>query len=185
MECDKNGYTGDTYCLGCGEKVQTGTDILAKHILSKVNAKDATHDANGNIAYYDCTKCDKFFKDDKAAEEVALKDTVILKGEHAYDATLKSDNDNHWKECSCGDKIDVKAHEFGEFKVTKEATATEKGSKEIECSVCGYKFVEEIAATGKPATPQTGDSANWMIWILFAIVSFGTVAVTYVSKKRR
>ena len=34
----------------------------------------------------------------------------------------------------------MKAHEFGEFKVTKEANATEKGSKEKECSVCGYKY---------------------------------------------
>lgn len=185
MECDKNGYTGDTYCLGCGEKVQTGTDVLAKHNLSKVNAKDATHDANGNIAYFDCAKCDKFFKDEQAAEEVALKDTVILKGEHAYDATLKSDKDNHWKECSCGDKIEVKAHEFGEFKVTKEANATEKGSKEKECSVCGYKIVEEIPATGKLSSPQTADGMNWMIWMVLALVSIGSVSIVCVNKKRR
>ena len=91
---------------------------------------------------------------------------------HSYGTDWKSDTNNHWHECACGDKVDTAAHTF-KWVTDKEATATEKGSKHEECSVCGYKkAAAEIPATGsgngsasqptKPGStgaPQTGDSS--------------------------
>ena len=57
---------------------------------------------------------------------------------HSYGTDWKYDSTNHWHECSCGDKSDLTAHSF-KWVTDKEATATEKGSKHEECTVCGYK----------------------------------------------
>lgn len=57
-----------------------------------------------------------------------------------------SDDSAHWHKCACGDKIDESAHTF-EWVVVKAPTATEKGSKQQKCKVCGYKLAEvEIPA---------------------------------------
>ena len=91
---------------------------------------------------------------------------------HSYGTAWKCDGTNHWHECACGDKADTAAHTF-KWVTDKEATATEKGSKHEECTVCGYKkAAAEIQATGsgsgsasqptKPGgtgSPQTGDSS--------------------------
>lgn len=67
---------------------------------------------------------------------------------HSYGTEWKSDKSNHWHECTCGDKADQAAHTF-KWVVDKEATATGKGSKHQECTVCGYKeSAVEIPATG-------------------------------------
>lgn len=56
----------------------------------------------------------------------------------------KSDADYHWVE----GKEDAKAaHVWDGGKVTKEATATDKGEKQFTCTVCGYVKTEEIPAT--------------------------------------
>ena len=57
---------------------------------------------------------------------------------HNYGAEWKYDETNHWHECECGNKADITAHTFKQI-IDKEATATEKGSKHEECTVCGYK----------------------------------------------
>ena len=57
---------------------------------------------------------------------------------HKYGTEWKHDETNHWHECECGNKADITAHTF-KWIVDKEATATEKGSKHEECTVCGYK----------------------------------------------
>lgn len=50
-------------------------------------------------------------------------------------------------------------HSYGEWTVTKEATATEDGSRERVCSVCQNKETEVIPATGssKPEDPEDPD----------------------------
>ena len=118
---------------------------------------------------------------------------------HTHDvdtAKFESDETNHWNTCSgCSEKQNVAAHEF-EWKIDKEATATEKGSKHEECKVCGYKKAAvEIPATGTPTeptkptdpqSPQTGDSSNMVLWIALLFVSGAGVAGTTVfSRKRR
>ena len=122
--------------------------------------------------------------------------TSALGHTHAVDTTkYESDETNHWNTCSgCSEKQNVSAHEF-EWKIDKEATATEKGSKHEECKVCGYKKVAvEIPATGTPTdptpenpdSPQTGDNSMKGLWIALLFVSgFGVVTTTVYGKKRK
>lgn len=77
---------------------------------------------------------------------------------HKYGTEWKYDETNHWHECECGNKADITAHTFKQI-IDKEATATEKGSKHEECTVCGYKK----AAVDIPATDfrkSSGDQPN-------------------------
>lgn len=69
----------------------------------------------------------------------------VRKHEAVNDEWL-SDDSTHWHKCACGDKIDEVKHDF-EWVVVKAPTATEKGSKQQKCKVCGYKLAEvEIPA---------------------------------------
>jgi hypothetical protein len=114
---------------------------------------------------------------------------------HSYGSDWKYDADNHWHECSCGDKADKAAHDF-KWVVDKEATATQKGSKHEECKVCGYKKAAvEIPATGTPTepgkptgpdSPQTGDNSNMILWIALLFISGGAViGITVYSKRKK
>ena len=115
---------------------------------------------------------------------------------HSYGTAWKCDGTNHWHECACGDKADTAAHTF-KWVTDKEATATEKGSKHEECSVCGYKkAATEIPATGsgsgsasqptKPGStdsPQTGDSSS-VLWLAILCIS-GVLGVLGVAGKKK
>lgn len=69
--------------------------------------------------------------------------------EHVASGEWQSDASQHWKVCAeDNEKVDVADHTFGEWVTDNDATCTEKGKKHKECSVCGYKVEEEIAAKG-------------------------------------
>lgn len=69
--------------------------------------------------------------------------------EHIASGEWQSDASQHWKVCAeDNEKLEVANHTFGEWVTDNAATCTEKGKKHKECSVCGYKTEEEIAATG-------------------------------------
>ena len=113
---------------------------------------------------------------------------------HSYGSEWKYDPDNHWHECSCGDKADKAAHDF-KWVVDKKATATQKGSKHEECKVCGYKKTAvEIPATGTPTEPgkptgtdypQTGDNSDMILWIALLYISGGVLTGVMVFDKRK
>ena len=58
-------------CTLCGQKYGE----LASHILKSNKAVAATCKSKGNIAYWTCTACDKYFSDSAAATEIA-KDAI-------------------------------------------------------------------------------------------------------------
>ena len=115
---------------------------------------------------------------------------------HSYGTAWKCDGTNHWHECACGDTADTAAHTF-KWVTDKEATATEKGSKHEECTVCGYKkAAAEIPATGsgsgsadqpaKPGntdSPQTGDSSS-VLWLAILCIS-GVLGVLGVAGRKK
>ena len=106
---------------------------------------------------------------------------------HDVDTTkYESDETNHWNTCSgCSEKLNISAHDF-EWKIDKDATATEKGSKHEECMVCGYaRPAVEIPATG--STPEPVDNRNMFLWIaLLSVSGVGVVTIiVYVYVKKR
>lgn len=80
---------------------------------------------------------------------VEEKTTITVEGVRKHEAVNEewlSDDSTHWHKCACGDKIDEAKHDF-EWVVVKAPTATEKGSKQQKCKVCGHKLAEvEIPA---------------------------------------
>ena len=65
-------------CSLCG--VSYGAKNPNNHVnLTHVDAKAATAESAGNIEYWHCEKCGKYFSDAKAAHEITLEQTVIEK----------------------------------------------------------------------------------------------------------
>lgn len=78
---------------------------------------------------------------------------------HSYGTAWKYDDTNHWHECQCGDKADTAAHTF-KWVTDKAATATEKGSKHEECTVCGAKRSENTVIDKLPGSGSTGNTGS-------------------------
>ena len=143
-------YGSDNICDTCGyDKTVPHT-----HKLTLVPAKAPTCTEKGNTAYYTCDGCDKWFEDATGASEITDKTSVILAATGHSASDWKSDNTDHWKECTvvgCGVIIEGSkaAHTAGEWIIDTPATATTDGSKHKECTVCGYTMATEtIPATG-------------------------------------
>ena len=194
-ECQHTGGTATctdkAVCDICGEEY--GEVNAARHTnLVKTEAKPATHMTEGNIEYWYCDGCGKYFSNEAGTEKISLEDTVIPKlTEHTADETgWHSDETNHWNTCECGEKLNEAAHTF-EWVTDQEATATEAGSKHEECTVCGYeKAAVEIPATGTPAdtdtsSPQTGDDSNIALWIAVLLVAGAALTGTAVYSCKR
>ncbi len=83
------------------------------------------------VYYYSCTVCGAVEEDDT---HTFLGDIA----EHSYGKTYSYNEESHYYECTvCGESSTMQAHTFV-WKTDKQATATEKGRKHEECSVCGY-----------------------------------------------
>ena len=190
---DRAAHTGGTatctekaVCDICGEEY--GEINASNHTnLVKTEAKAATHMAVGNIEYWYCDGCDKYFSDEAGTQKIALADTVIPKlTEHTADGSgLHSDETSHWNTCGCGEKLNKAAHTF-EWVIDKKATATAAGSKHEECTVCGYaKAAVEIPATGKTILPETGDNGNVILWIVVMLAAGTALTGTVLYSRKR
>ena len=186
----KNDADNHWHECSCGDKKDTAAHTAGEWIIDT----PATATTDGS-KHKECTVCGYTM----ATETIPA--TGGGEHTHSYGSDWKNDADNHWHECSCGDKTDKAAHSF-KWVVDKEATATKKGSKHEECKVCGYKKAAvEIPATGsttKPSdptqtnpstgaeSPKTGDNSNMILWIALLFVSGGAViGITVYSKKKK
>lgn len=133
--------------------------------LEVVARQEATHLEDGNILYWYCPDCEKYFSDAAATDRIKEKSTVLkaTKEHTPQQAEWLKDAVEHWHTCECGELIDVKPHSF-EWVVDKAATETETGLRHQRCSVCGYeKAAEEIPRLGSSNNtnqPGGGDSNN-------------------------
>ena len=92
-------------------------------------AADCGTDTDGNIEYWVCSGCGKFFRDAGGKNEITRKETVISPA-HAPSGDWSYDEGSHWHECKkCGQQLNFAAH-------VSSGPATETDSK--VCTVCGY-----------------------------------------------
>ena len=155
----------------------------------------------------------------KSGEEITVNDQTLENNAeitaHIFSKKWTYDETNHLHKCTeCGEKADTSAHTF-KWITDKEATASEKGLKHEECTVCGYKKNGvEIPAMGSTAysedtngglpnknndrgtkasttekeiaSVQTGDSFNFVFWAILALAAFGAAMyIVFYSGKRK
>lgn len=186
---ESEGYTGDTWCIDCEQMIAEGS-VVAKldhtHEMVKTEAKAATHEEDGNIEYYTCSKCGKKYNDEMGTSELTDEEIILKATGHNYGDDWKTDEINHWHECDCGERADVESHNFGEWTVIQEPSSNTDGSRKRDCSVCGYTQTEEIPASGteEPENPETGDDISIFLWIAILAVSSCSLIATLVTSKR-
>ena len=101
------------------------------HDLTPVRAVPADCGAStpGNIEYWVCSDCGKFFRDAGGENEITREDTVIPPA-HDLNTDWSHDKSSHWHECKkCRQQFNFAAH-------VSSGTATETNSE--VCTVCGY-----------------------------------------------
>ena len=180
--CTEDGNNEYYTCSACGKAFKdadgkTVTTVEAEkiaatgHTMTKTDAKAATCTEDGNIAYWYCSVCNKYFSDENGTTEIALDDTVV-KAHHtltktdAKAATCTEEGNNEYYTCSaCGkifkdadgktvttveaEKIAATGHTMTKTEA-KSATCTEDGNNEYyTCSACGKAFKD---ADGKTVT---------------------------------
>ena len=148
--CTKEGYTGDTYCTDCGEKLSDGKSIPKKdHDYEVKEHKDATCTKAGYTLFI-CKKC----RNEKR-EEIPAAGHLHTEIKNAKEATCMKagyTGDMYCKDCgekiSSGEVIAKLAHTWDEGEVTTAPTCTKPGVRTYTCSVCKATRTETIKATG-------------------------------------
>ena len=201
--CGAPGYTGDTYCKACDEKIATGTEIPATGNHVDADGK-WEHDENGHFHICGCgAKFDEAVHTGGKATCVAKAQCETCGAEYG---TVNKDNhgeteirnavtetcgapgytgDTYCKDC--GEKIATgkeipatEKHTYGDWVVVKEATATEKGLKEKSCQNCDDVVSETIPVQGN--IPDTGDNVMWVVCVITGMLM--VMAVVLMPKKK-
>ena len=123
------------------------------HDLSYVASTAAACTEDGNIAYWICSGCGKYFADEDAATELSPSEVKIPSQGHDYVYTVVeptcSEQGYTVGECSvCGDIGEITytpqlPHDFGEWETVTPASCENEGEQVRHCKTCG--FVENQA----------------------------------------
>ena len=146
-------------CAVCGESYGE-LDANNHSNLKRIEAKAATKTAEGNIEYWYCADCGKYYKDAKATQEITKEQTVTAKlpGDNNTSAGGSTGNNN---------------------KPSSNATTSPQTG--------GSTGNNNKPSSNATTLPQTGDNSNLTLWIALMLASGGAVVVTtvYGRKKKR
>lgn len=112
------------------------------HSLKKIEKRDATCVADGNIEYYVCESCGKLFSDGEGVKEIDYSETVIPKG-HSFGEWIdeippdsERDGVKGHRDCLiCGKHFDRENNEITDLTIKKDqesSSETESGSDKTE-----------------------------------------------------
>lgn len=149
--CTHNASDRTRYCTAAE------TEVIAAlgHKLAYHAAVEPTCEESGNIEYWYCETCGKYFTNEECTEET---DNVMLEALghdwqviHTHEGTTCGDHSDTTYQCShCKDiKIETTeplAHDLGEV-IVAEPTCTEGGYSYQECGRCGAIYVVEGSET--------------------------------------
>jgi len=114
--CVHKGHNAYDKCDACGA-ITSGSDVEFFGDHNYGTLKSATpeiHTQTQLVAYvaahYQCSLCEKYFKEDKS--ETTLAELTGEIPQHIYGEWVNDNSQEHWRECSCGKKTDVGTHEF-------------------------------------------------------------------------
>ena len=139
------------YMNGGGKLYYTTELTRCEHeTMSYTDPKAATCTAGGNVAYYTCTACGRFFADQTGTEPLSSAQlTIPALGHEAGE--YRFDTESHWQICTrCGEVCTEKeAHIWDKGTVTTEPTEDREGVTTYCCETCDGKYTEAIPALGQ------------------------------------
>ena len=144
--CTKEGYTGDTYCTDCGEKLSDGKILPKKdHDYEIKDHKDATCTEDGYTTSF-CKNCGDEKKE--TIKATGHQHTEVRDAKKATCTKAGYTGDTYCKDCgekiSSGEVIAKLAHTWDEGNITKEADCKETGVMTYTCHKCGATKTEDI-----------------------------------------
>ena len=208
--CTEAGVTTYTATVEFNGQTYTDTKDLTDipaigHKLTKTEVKAPTSTDTGNIEYWYCEVCDKYFSDEKAEHEITLEDTIIAKL-----PKLISGANQEWTKGSKDGltfKVDTDINEF------KKVLVDGKELKDINYDIKSgstiltlkSSFLDTLSA-GKhqiclefnngtieayftvkvketTTVPETGEQTNLYLWAMLAIASSASLLVLRRYKK--
>ncbi len=208
--CTEAGVTTYTATVEFNDKTHTDTKDVADipaigHKLTKTEAKAPTSTDTGNIEYWYCKVCDKYFSDEKAEHEITLEDTIIAKL-----PKLISGANQEWTKGSKDGltfKVDTDINEFKKVLVDgKELKDTNYDIKSGSTILTLKSSFLDTLSAGKhqiclefnngtieayftvkvketTTVPETGEQTNLYLWAMLAIASSASILVLRRYKK--
>ncbi len=142
--CTDIGYTGDTYCIDCGEILAEGKVLTVEHSIVHHYGQFPTCAESGWMAYQTCTLCD-----------YTTFQEVPATGKHSGGiASCSAKSVCDFCESEYGE-VDPDNHLNTELVGAMEATVTHDGyTGDIHCHDCGAVITGEVI----PELPATGDA---------------------------
>ena len=182
--CTEDGYTGDTVCAICGQKITKGETIQAKGHTEVIDpAVEPTCTEPGKTEGKHCSVCNEVLIAQEVIPATGHKEETIPGKEATCTDTGLTDGTR----CSvCGtvikaqEEIPAKGHSWNEGEITTSPTCENAGVKTYTCTVCNATKTEAIDATGhtpvevaeQPATcTEAGHKAGTKCSVCEAILS--------------
>ena len=135
--CKEAGYTGDTYCTDCGEKLATGTETEKKPHTVGTTATCVSKAV--------CSICGETFGEVNATNHVH---TTVKNRKEATCTQTGYTGDTYCMDCnkllSTGKELAALGHDY-KATVTKQPTTTEEGVRTYTCTRCNSSYTESIA----------------------------------------
>ncbi len=107
----------------------------------------------------DCTNAAEYYKSCSCGESSkgTTLEATFTSGDpkgHTEGTEWKTDKENHWKACECGEKIKLEAHKDSDHN--------------SKCDICAYNTGAAASAT---KSPNTGDGLMFNIWLVALVIS--------------
>ena len=207
----EKGYTGDTWCIDCNKKIATGSEIaMLEHKLTLVEAKDATVTEQGNIKYYYCENCGKYFADEDGTKEISLSETVIQKlppeiieGNNATVNNGEKKSLTFRSNAAFADfirvELDGKTLDEKDYTKAEGSIIVTLNNNFVSTLSVGEHMLGIVSESGTATakftvkaseipneSPKTGDDNMVAVWSFAAVLSLAVLGfTTVVSKKKR
>lgn len=147
--CEKDGYSGDTYCKDCGQLISKGAVVKATgHSWDSGKVTETATCKEEGSKTYTCSICG-----DTKTEAIPKKEHSFDEGKVTKKATCTEDGLKVYTCKNCGETkeeiLKATGHQHTEVRNEKKATCKEEGySGDIYCTDCG-ELIKKGSATEK------------------------------------
>ncbi|MGM9962859.1 MAG: InlB B-repeat-containing protein [Holdemanella porci] len=189
-----------------GNKTTVTVTVNNRHSFEHFDAKEASFTEAGNIEYWYCNVCEKYFSDAQGTKEISLEDTILSKtvpeiikgkGQSVIEGTKKALSFtsnapfNQFKQV----KLDGKTLDSKNYTVKEGSIVVTLNSDFVSTLKAGKHTISIVSETGEATTEfnvvkdtskktNTGIIGNAGLWISMMVSSLDALLIGFVLKRK-